>query len=117
MWLLAPFLTIIFLARRNVGAVMLQLRLGQRARGSLELKLPYVCMPGSAGCFVSSEQYFHCSVCLSPTKYSFFFFFMPADKPPVFGACKRLDIELEMVRWAFFPCHFDREPLKRGKRR
>lgn len=31
-----------------------------------------------------------------------FFFFMPADKPPVFGACKRLDIELEMVRWAFF---------------
>lgn len=29
-------------------------------------------------------------------------FLLPTDKPPVFGACKRLDIELEMVRRGFF---------------
>lgn len=36
--------------------------------------------------------------CLLPSHKALFF--LPTDKPPVFGACKRLDIELEMVRQA-----------------
>lgn len=80
---------------------MFQLGSSQKARGSQELKLPCVCVPGSIGCFVSSVQFSFSFLCLL-LAYKILFF-MPTDKPPVFGACKRLDIELEMVRWVFSP--------------
>lgn len=44
------------------------------------------------------------------------FFLLPTDKPPVFGACKRLDIELEMVRVFFSPCDLKTIKIEIGRK-